>query len=57
MGRNDAKMDYETIYDLYGINKNQISKNEERRIRKNLTSWLKIYLQTCGYSEELSYMI
>lgn len=54
MGRNDAKMDYETIYDLYGINKNQISKNEERRIRKNLTSWLKIYLQTCGYSEELS---
>ena len=54
MGRNDAKMDYETIYDLYGINKNQISKNEERRIRKNLTSWLKIYLQTRRYSEKLS---
>lgn len=54
MGRNDAKMDYETIYDLYGINKNRISKNEDRRIRKNLTSWLKMYLQTCGYSGKLS---
>lgn len=54
MGRNDAKMDYETIYNLYGINKNKISKNEDRRIRKNLTSWLKIYLQTRRYSEKLS---
>ena len=53
MGRNDAKMDYKTIYDLYGINKNRISKNEDRRIRKNLTSWLKMYLQTRHYSEKL----
>lgn len=53
MGRNDAKMDYKTIYDLYGINKNRISENEDRRIRKNLTNWLKMYLQANGYSEKL----
>lgn len=30
MGRNDAKMDYDTIFDLYGINRDSLSVNEER---------------------------
>lgn len=53
MGRNDAKMDYDTIFDLYGINRDSLSVNEERGLRQSLTRWLKAYLKSQGYPENM----
>lgn len=53
MGRNDAKMDYDTIFDLYGINRKLFTKNDDRWIRQALTRWLSDYLKSLGYPENL----
>lgn len=46
----ERNMDYDKIFDLYEINRNQLTKNETRSIRKRLSDSLDKYLEKKGLS-------